>query len=79
MEEGFTFAGSAAMTYAISLTAVSLVGAIGAFQPLFVLLYAVLLGKYFPQAFKEDLDGKNIIKKVWLFLLMVVGVVLVVG
>ena len=79
MEEFLSFAGSAAMTFAISLTSVSLVGAIGSFQPLMVLVYALLFGKYFPRAFREDVTGKGIFKKVILFLVMVVGVWMIVG
>ncbi|OGL98165.1 hypothetical protein A2318_01465 [Candidatus Uhrbacteria bacterium RIFOXYB2_FULL_45_11] len=78
LEEFLTFGGSAASTYAISLVPVTLEKSIGAFQPLFVLLYALVLGKYFPHLFKEQIDRRSILKKSLIFLIMIAGVLLVV-
>lgn len=76
-EEFLTFSGSAASTFAISLTSVTLVSAISSFQPVIVLLYALILGPFFPTVFKENITPKSIIKKVILFIMMVFGVILV--
>jgi uncharacterized membrane protein len=76
-EELLTFAGSAASTLAISLASVTLVSAISSFQPVFVLFYALLLGRFFPKAFKEKLALKNIIKKLLSFVVMVLGVIVI--
>jgi drug/metabolite transporter (DMT)-like permease len=76
-EEFLTFSGSAASTFAISLTSVTLVSAISSFQPVVVLLYALTLGRFFPKVFKEDLTTKNLIKKIILFVIMVLGVIII--
>jgi len=76
LEELLTFGGSAAFTLAISLTSVTLVNAISAFQPFFVLVYAAIFKRYFPRIFKEKLDSMTITKKILLFMVMSIGVVL---
>ncbi len=76
-EEFLTFGGSAASTFAISLTSVTLVSAISSFQPVVVLIYALVLGRFFPKVFKEDVTAKSILKKTILFILMVLGVIII--
>jgi len=76
-EEFLTFSGSAASTFAISLTSVTLVSAVTSFQPIVVLLYALTLGRFFPKFFKEDITTKNLIKKIILFVIMVLGVIII--
>lgn len=76
-EEFLTFSGSAASTFAISLTSVTLVSAISSFQPIIVLLYALILGHFFPRIFKEDTTMKSIVKKIFLFIVMVLGVIII--
>jgi drug/metabolite transporter (DMT)-like permease len=77
LEEFFNFIGAASATYAISLAPVTLVKGIGALQPMFVLLYAVILARFFPKVFSEHTNLKNLFKKGLLFAIMVIGVVLV--
>jgi len=77
-EELLTFGGSAASTYAISLVPVTLAKSIGAFQPFFVLVYALVLGRFFPQMFHENIDRRSLVKKFLLFAIMVIGIILVV-
>ncbi len=76
-EEFLTFGGSAASTFAISLTSVTIVSAISSFQPVVVLLYALIFGRFFPQVFKEDIATKSLIKKIILFVVMVLGVIII--
>jgi len=76
-EELLTFGGSAAAVYAISLVPVTLVEAVEAFQPLFVLFYAVLFERYAPRIFHEHIDRKSVMKKSLLFIIMVLGIYLV--
>src|SRR3989344_948631 len=76
-EEFLTFSGSAASTFAISLTSVTLVSAVTSFQPIVVLLYALTLGRFFPKFFKEDITTKNLIKKIILFVIMVLGIIII--
>lgn len=77
VEELLTFGGSAASTYAISLISVTVAKSISALQPFFVLLYAILLGRFFPGIFHEKTDRKSILKKFFLFSLVVAGIRLV--
>ncbi|MBS3123249.1 EamA family transporter [Candidatus Woesearchaeota archaeon] len=60
-EEFLTFSGSA----------------VTSFQPIVVLLYALTLGRFFPKFFKEDITTKNLIKKIILFVIMVLGVIII--
>ena len=78
VEELLTFGGSAASTYVISLVSVTLEKSIEAFQPFFVLAYALVLGRFFPQMFHENIERRSLVKKFLLFVIMVVGIVLVV-
>ncbi len=78
-EELTTFLGIAAGTYAISVAPVTLVKAIVSTEPAFVLLYAVAFRKLYPRVFKEQVDRISIYKKLALFVIMGVGVVLAVG
>lgn len=76
-EELLTFSGTAAATLAIALApAVTLVEGVGAVQPIFVVLYAVVLGRFFPKLFKEKVDRNSVVKKVALFTIMGIGVFL---
>lgn len=77
LEEFFTFAGQGLMTFAISLVAVSLVEGIVAFQPLFVIVYALILSKLLPQLFREKISPAALFRKSMLFLVMVLGVLLI--
>ncbi len=79
LEESATFSGIAAGTYAVSLAPTSLVKAITATEPIFVLLYAWLFGRFYPQIFKEQVDRRSIYKKSFLFGVIFFGVVLAVG
>lgn len=75
-EEFLTFGGSAAYTYAISLMSVTVVSAIVSFQSVIVLIYALTLSRFFPRIFKENISIESIIKKIFLFIIMVLGVIL---
>ncbi|MEN9558176.1 MAG: hypothetical protein RL141_545 [Candidatus Parcubacteria bacterium] len=76
-QELFSFIGMAALTYALVLAPVTLVAGIEALQPIFVLLYALALGQFFPKIFHERTNIKNLFKKSLLFAIMIIGVVLV--
>lgn len=72
------FVGNASSVYVISLIPVTLAKAIGSTQPLFVLVYALILGRFFPSLFKEKIDHQSIVKKIVLFLCIIIGVIIVV-
>lgn len=62
-EELLTFSGSAAATLAISLGSVTLVSAVESLQPLYVLLFALVLKQLWPKLFKEDISLALLAKK----------------
>lgn len=65
--------------FALSLLPVVIKSAISATQPIFVLLYGVLLFYFFGDKFKEDLSKKEVVKKIICFLLIIAGVVLTIN
>ncbi len=76
-EELFTFLGLAAETYAISLAPVTLVKGIGMAIPIFVLSYTVVVKKFNPKAFHENTKRSVVIRKVFIFGLIILGLFLV--
>lgn len=78
LEEFMTFVASAASTYVIALVPVTVEKAVGSTQAFFVMLYAVLLRRWFPNVFRERTDARSLAIKGALFALMIVGLVLVV-
>ncbi len=76
IEELATFGGTAFKTLAITTASITLVEGMMSFLPFFVLLYALLFSRLFPNSFKEKITVRDLIKKGLLFILMVVGVIL---
>lgn len=76
-EELFTFLALAAETYAISLAPVSLVKGIGMAIPIFVLSYTVAVKKFNPKIFHENTQSNVVIKKIILFVLIIIGLALI--
>ena len=64
--------------YALSLLPVMVRAGIGSTTPIFVLLYSLVLYKFFGGQFKEDLNRTGMIKKLVCFLFIIIGVVLTV-
>jgi drug/metabolite transporter (DMT)-like permease len=75
-EQLLTFIGELSAAYVISLIPITLEKGISASQPIFVLLYAVILNRFFPNVFKENVDKKSILKKIVLFILIITGITL---
>jgi drug/metabolite transporter (DMT)-like permease len=73
-----SFLGGIGFSYAIFAVTATIARSIDSFQPFFVLLYAVAFKKFFPMAFKEEINFQSLIKKVLLFIATVVGVILTV-
>ena len=64
--------------YALSLLPVMVRAGISSTTPIFVLLYSLVLYKFFGGQFKEDLNRTGMIKKIVCFLFIIIGVVLTV-
>ncbi|MFA6098056.1 MAG: EamA family transporter [Patescibacteria group bacterium] len=75
---GASFLGNIGFSYAIFAVPATVSRSIDSFQPFFVLLYAILFKRYFPLAFKESTNRRSLIKKIVLFAVMVIGVILTV-
>lgn len=78
LERLLSVGGDIAGTYAISLVPVTFGKSVDSTQPIFVLLYAFLLKKIFPNLFREQTDQKSVVKKSMLFAVTFIGIVLVV-
>lgn len=77
VEELFTFLGLYTEASAIEKTSVSIVKGVTMASPFFLILYAWIAGGLFPSAFKEDLHRKKVVRKLILFLVLIIGVILV--
>lgn len=77
-DELFTFIGNIAGTYALSHLAVIQIKAINSSQPFFVLLYSFLLSLLFNIKFKEKYDKKSLIKKIFCFCAIILGIIMVI-
>jgi transporter family protein len=64
-------------TLAISIGFVSLVTGLASVQPLFVLLFTVLLSMYFPKIIKEEIDRSTIFLKIISIFLIIAGALLI--
>lgn len=62
---------------AMSVKDVTLVGAIPATQPLFVLIYVILLSKFIPKIYKEPLEKKTIALKFSAVIAVIIGTYLI--
>ncbi len=77
IEESFTFLAVGAEAFAISVAPLSVVKGIGMSIPIFILFYTLILKKYKPDIFREDTGRNAVIKKVFIFTLIIVGLILV--
>lgn len=59
--------------FALSLLSASLVGILGGFQPLFVLIYGVILSLWFPFILKETISKKTFGIKVFAIIMILIG------
>ena len=64
--------------YAASLGPITLVSTISIISPLFTLVFATLLSKYFPEILEEEIDRKTLSLKLFAVLLIFVGTYLII-
>ena len=62
--------------FAISLISVSIVSVLASLQPLFVLVYGILLSFYFPKILKEQVSPEIMVQKVAAIVLLTLGLIL---
>lgn len=79
LEEFMAVTGNFAGVYVLSLVPVTLARGIGAITPFVVLMYGAILQKFFPKVFHENVERSNVLKKIFLFVLTLIGVFLVVN
>lgn len=72
------FLGTAASALAISILPVTVVKGINASQSFITLIYAIILAKAIPEIFKEAIDLQSIIKKIFCFILVIIGIILII-
>jgi drug/metabolite transporter (DMT)-like permease len=71
--------GNTVSPFALSLIPVTVARAVDGTQPMFALSYALLLSKKRPELFREYVGRDNVMKKVLLFVCMIVGATLAVA
>jgi len=76
-QEFLTISATASFTYATSLLPATVISGVGESQSFMVLLYAVFFAPFFPKVFKEKIDGRSVRKKIVLFALTIIGVLLI--
>jgi len=65
------------ITIALSMGFVTLVNALSSVQPFFVLLFTVILSRFYPRILKEEIGKSTILIKVIAIILMFVGAILI--
>jgi uncharacterized membrane protein len=74
LKELLWFLGDVAFLFAITYGPVSIVAALGALQPLFYLLIALISSALLPHILKEDLERRHLVEKVIAVLMIFVGI-----
>lgn len=74
----FTWGGEVLGLYAIFYIPVSVFEGISDFQPIFVLVFAALFAAKKPEIFKEYVNSEGIRKKIFFFLIMIFGAILII-
>lgn len=77
LEELLTVAAAAVSVYAFSLAPATLVSGVFSVHPFIVLIYALLFSRFFPRFFKEKIDAKSVLKKLLLFAITILGIILI--
>lgn len=77
LSEILSWGGTLSGYYALYFIPVSVSKGIGSTQPVFVLIYAFLFMKFAPKLFKEYLGKDGVVKKIVLFVLTIIGVILI--
>ncbi len=77
--ELFSATARLSFNYAAMLVPVALVSIVNGFQPLFILVYGIVLTILFPKIAKEDISRAFLTQKVIATVLMIAGAVLLVG
>ncbi len=74
LDEAFYFIGRIGMRFALTLAPVALVSVLLGVQPIFLLIYTILLTLFAPQFLKEDISLKTISTKLLLMIVILIGV-----
>lgn len=77
LNQGFTWGGEVVGIYALKEIPVSVFEGISSTQPVFVLLIALFFMKRKPEFFRELIDKHSLVKKLVLFVIMLIGAVLI--
>jgi transporter family protein len=75
--EGLNLVAVLLLTYALSIGFVSLVNALAAVQPFFVLLFTLILSFNYPKILKEEIGRSTILLKVFAITAMFIGVLMI--
>ena len=79
LDEGMSLFGWYLITLASSTGLVILVNTLASTQPLFVFVFALLVGRHLPSIFKEERKGRTLLLKLIAILMIVIGTLLILG
>lgn len=73
------FSSTALIIYslALSLGSVSLIGVLSSLNPIFVFIFALIMGIFFPKILKEKIDQNTLLLKITSIILVIIGVYLI--
>lgn len=74
LNEIIALTAQSALGFAYLLAPVALVSVIGSTQPLFVMIYGIILSVWFPHIVKEDIQKSTILVKLAAIILIIIGV-----
>lgn len=69
--------GKLVFNYASLLMAITLAWIAVGFQPVFVLLYSIVLATFFPHISKENVTGKHLVQKIIAIIVMLIGIYII--
>lgn len=69
--------GKLAFNYSSLLMAITLAWIAVGFQPVFVLLYSIILASFFPHISKENVAGKHLVQKIIAIAVMLIGITII--
>ncbi len=73
LSEFFTLGGNISLNYAFLLAPIALVRVVEGYQPVFVLIFGIIITKMFPKILEEKMNWRNMVPKIAAIIIIFVG------
>ncbi len=73
LSEFFTLGGNVSLNYAFLLAPIALVRVVEGYQPIFVLVFGIIITKMFPRILQEKMGWRNLIPKILAIVIVFIG------